>query len=79
MTITTRQRDVLALLAHGQTTKQMAQLLGIGERTVGTHVRDLQRRAGVHTRAGIVGWAMREGYLRADASGFEIRTEGWAA
>ena len=52
--LTPRQREVLALLAAGRTTRDIAAELGISEETVRNHVRHLLRRLGARTRLAAV-------------------------
>lgn len=52
--LTTRQREVAALLVEGLTTPQIAQRLGCSRATVRTHVEQIYARLGVHTRAAAV-------------------------
>ena len=58
--LTKRQRDVLALLAVGDSNKQIAQKLGIAEKTVKIHVASVCSQLGVdnRTRAAIIGLTM---------------------
>ena len=61
--LTPRQREVLALLAEGASTTQIAATLGLAEETVRNHIRQLLRRLGVHTRLAAVAHARREGLI----------------
>ena len=61
--LTPRQREVLALLAEGASTTQVATTLGLAEETVRNHIRQLLRRLGVHTRLAAVAHARREGLI----------------
>ena len=61
--LTPRQREVLALLADGASTTQIATTLGLAEETVRNHIRQLLRRLGVHTRLAAVAYARREGLI----------------
>jgi two-component system nitrate/nitrite response regulator NarL len=61
--LTPRQYDVLALLAEGASTPQIASALGLAEETVRNHVRQLLRRLGVHSRLAAVAYARRNGLL----------------
>jgi DNA-binding CsgD family transcriptional regulator len=61
--LTPRQREVLALLADGASTTQIATTLGLAEETVRNHIRQLLRRMGVHTRLAAVAHARREGLI----------------
>lgn len=48
--LTTREREVLALLATGASTIEMRRRLDVSEHTVRTHVRSLLSKLGVHSR-----------------------------
>lgn len=61
--VTPRQRDVLRLIAEGQTTAEIAEELGLSVYTVKNYVERTFSRLGVYSRAGAVGMAMREGLL----------------
>jgi DNA-binding NarL/FixJ family response regulator len=52
--LTNREREVLELLAGGQRQKQIALELSISPKTVDTHVQNLLRKFGVHSRAELV-------------------------
>jgi DNA-binding NarL/FixJ family response regulator len=58
-TLTPRETEVLALLAHGLTQQQIAERLIISPKTVGTHIEHVLRKLGVHSRAQAVAVAMR--------------------
>ncbi len=45
-----RQREIIQLLAQGQSNKQIARALGISEKTVKVHVSILLKRLGVTSR-----------------------------
>ena len=62
-TLSEREKDVLRMLAKGQTSAQVAQNLVIGEQTVNTHVRSIYRKLNVHTRAHAVATASNFGLL----------------
>jgi DNA-binding NarL/FixJ family response regulator len=64
--LTRRERDVLRLIAEGQSTKQIARLLGIGRKTVETHRNALKRKLNAGTPAGMVRYAIRHGIARTD-------------
>ena len=61
--LTPRQREVLALLAEGASTTQVATTLGLAEETVRNHIRQLLRRLGVHSRLAAVAHARRRGLI----------------
>jgi DNA-binding CsgD family transcriptional regulator len=47
-----RQEEVLSLIADGLTDKEIALRLGVGQRTVRTHLERLYAQNGLHNRAG---------------------------
>jgi NarL family two-component system response regulator LiaR len=49
-TLTDRETDVLRLVAEGKANKEIAQGLGIGEKTVKTHVSNILAKLGVQSR-----------------------------
>lgn len=48
--LTAREREIAVLLAAGRTQPWIAERLSISENTVGTHVRHIYQKAGVHDR-----------------------------
>ncbi len=58
-----REREVLALLARGETNRTIAQALGISAETVQTHVRNLLGKLDVGSRLEAVAKAMRLGLV----------------
>ncbi|GAA0500571.1 response regulator transcription factor [Deinococcus depolymerans] len=54
VSLTPRERDVLALLAEGLSNKRAARDLGVSESTVKFHVQALYSKLGVQSRAGAV-------------------------
>lgn len=65
--LTSRQREVLQLIAEGYTTKDIALRLGISFRTVETHRVQMMERLDIHDIAGLVRYAMRTGLVLPDA------------
>jgi HD-GYP domain-containing protein (c-di-GMP phosphodiesterase class II) len=61
--LTTRESEVLALLAGGLPNKGIAQQLGISPKTVGNHVEHIYAKLGVTNRAGAALLAMQHGLL----------------
>jgi len=61
--ITARERDVLRLMVEGLPNKQIAQRLGIGEKTVKTHVSRVLAKLGVADRTQAAVLAIREGLV----------------
>jgi DNA-binding NarL/FixJ family response regulator len=63
--LTTRERDVLALVIAGDANKQIARKLGISEKTVKGHLTNLFQRIGVQDRTQAALWAERNGIFKA--------------
>ncbi|MEA2637292.1 MAG: hypothetical protein QOE18_349 [Chloroflexota bacterium] len=61
--ITAREHDVLRLMVEGLPNKQIAQRLGIGEKTVKTHVSRVLAKLGVADRTQAAVLAIREGLV----------------
>lgn len=61
--LTARQREILQLVAEGQTSKQIAMLLHISEKTVESHRSRLMRQLDIHDIAGLVRYAIRTGLV----------------
>jgi DNA-binding NarL/FixJ family response regulator len=61
--LTPRQREVLQLIAEGHTTKEIARILRISERTAMTHRAQLMERLDIHDIAGLVRYAIRTGLV----------------
>lgn len=57
--LTPRERQMLELLIHGMTTKEIALSLGLSPNTVKSFLRLLMAKMGVTTRSGIVGKVLR--------------------
>lgn len=61
--LTTREREVLALLATGHAMKVIAYRLGITYRTVAFHKYKMMQRLGIRTNAGLTTYALRSGAI----------------
>lgn len=61
--LTQRQREVLQLIAEGNTIKLIAEKLGISAKTVETHRHDLMAVLGIHDVAGLTRYAIRMGLI----------------
>jgi DNA-binding NarL/FixJ family response regulator len=59
--LTSREREILAALAEGATTTELADELGISPATVQTHVKNVLAKLGVHSKVEAVGTAWRAG------------------
>jgi len=56
-----REREVLQLLAEGQSSPQISQRLFVATSTVETHRRNIMRKLGIHSVADLTKYAIREG------------------
>ncbi len=59
--LTSREREVCRLLAHGHTNNEIAALLSISVRTVQTHREHIMGKLQISSRAELVSFAMRNG------------------
>ncbi len=66
-TLTERETDVLRLLAMGQSNKEIAQTLTIGEKTVKTHVSSILAKLNVASRTQAALYAVRIGLVESPA------------
>lgn len=62
--ITTREREILALIARGKANKEIAEALGIAEDTVKRHASNVFQKFGVNDRAGATSEAIRRGIVK---------------
>lgn len=62
--LTTREDDVLDLMAKGLHTHEIADVLGISDETVKTHVKSVFRKLGVSDRVEAVREAIDRGLIR---------------
>lgn len=67
-TLTDREREVLKLLAEGRTVRSTATALGLSVKTVDAHKFNLMRKLGIHNKAELVMWAIRERLVRIPAN-----------
>jgi len=61
--LTERERDILAGVARGERSKEIARRLGITTRTVATHLTNIYTKLDVDSRASAVAVAMERGLL----------------
>lgn len=61
--LSARDRQLLVMLARGESSEAMAQLLQLSPNTVDTYRRRLVRRLGLADEAELLRWAVREGLL----------------
>ncbi len=63
MRLTAREHDVVRLVADGRSNDEIGAALGIGTKTVETHLARLFERVGVGSRTELAMRAVREGWL----------------
>jgi len=63
--VTSRERDVVRLLAGGNSNKEVANCLGISIRTAETHRATLMRKLGLESLAALVRYAIRNNIIEA--------------
>ena len=61
--LTSREREVLQLVAEGKTTKEVATLLGISAKTAESHRTNIMEKLDIHDTAGLVRYAIRRGVI----------------
>jgi two-component system, NarL family, response regulator NreC len=62
--LTTREREVLKLLAEGLSTKEVGGKLGISAKTADVHKSNLMRKLNIHDRAELVKYAIRNKLIK---------------
>jgi DNA-binding NarL/FixJ family response regulator len=62
---TTREREIIQLLAEGSSNKEVADKLGISVKTVETHRAAIMRKLGLHSIGELVRYAIRNHIIEA--------------
>ena len=62
--LTDRERQVLQLVAEGNTTKEIALILGVATKTAETHRVKVMDKLDIHSTAGLVRYAIRRGLIQ---------------
>jgi DNA-binding NarL/FixJ family response regulator len=60
-TLTTRELEVLQLIVHGKSSKDIAAILGVSANTIAVHRTNLMQTLGIHNTADLVVYAIRNG------------------
>jgi len=63
--LTDRERQVLQLVAEGNTTKEIALIIGVAAKTAETHRGKVMEKLDIHSTAGLVRYAIRRGLVQA--------------
>ena len=61
--LTTREREVLQLLAEGKTNKEVAPILNLSLYTVETHRSNILQKLNLHSGAELILYAVRKGVI----------------
>jgi DNA-binding NarL/FixJ family response regulator len=64
--LTSRQREILQLIAEGHSTKEIASILNVSVKTVETHRLNMMERLGIHDIPGLVRLAIRAGLISSE-------------
>jgi two-component system nitrate/nitrite response regulator NarL len=64
--LSVREREVLIRIAEGMSNKEIADLLGLGVRTVETHRERAMRKLNIHSVAGLTKYALAHGWIKLD-------------
>lgn len=64
--LTDREKQVLKLVAEGYTHKEVADMLSISVKTVIAHQTNIGEKLGIHTRAGLIKFAIQKGIIKID-------------
>ena len=68
--LTGREQTILLQLAQGKSNKDVAEVLNISVRTVETHRKNIKRKLGISSTAGLTRYAMEHGVLQGTGSSF---------
>ena len=61
--LTDREREVLQLIAEGNSSREIAEMIGLSCKTVETHRANLMEKLGIHKVTGLVRFAIRAGLV----------------
>lgn len=64
--LTGREHQVLKLIAEGQSHKEIANTLGISVKTVIAHQTNISEKLDIHSRAGLIKFAIQKGVIKLD-------------
>jgi len=64
--LTVREREVLALVAEGRSTREIAEVLSVSTKTVDAHRAAIAQKLRLHSQADLVKYAIREGLIGVD-------------
>jgi DNA-binding NarL/FixJ family response regulator len=62
--LSSRERQVLQLVAEGKTTKEVATILNVSVKTAESHRTNIMQKLNIHEIAGLVRYAIRKGLIQ---------------
>jgi two-component system response regulator NreC len=65
--LTARESEVLRLVAEGHTNQQIADMLGLGRKTVDTHRTNIMRKLDLHEVTALVKYALKRGLINLES------------
>jgi DNA-binding NarL/FixJ family response regulator len=68
-TLTPREREILKLLAEGNSVKEIAVILGLSVKTVEAHKFNLMRKLDIHNKAQLVTYAIQKKIIKIPVNG----------
>jgi DNA-binding NarL/FixJ family response regulator len=66
-TLTPREREVIKMLAEGNSVRQIAAILGLSIKTVEAHKFNLMRKLNIHNKAQLVTYAIQKKIVKMPA------------
>ena len=70
-----REKQVLRLVAEGYTHKEIADTLNISAKTVIAHQTNISEKLDIHTRAGLIKFAIQRGIIKIDGLNTELNAD----
>jgi DNA-binding NarL/FixJ family response regulator len=67
-TLTSREREIVQLIAEGYVTKEVASMLGVSVKTAETHRSNIMRKLKIHSVAELVLYAVRNNIVQSASS-----------
>ena len=64
LSLTDREKQVLKLVAEGNSNKEVAQLLGISVKTAMSHRERVMQKLDIHNRTELVKFALKQGVIK---------------
>lgn len=64
--LTAREIEILSLITHGLSNREITERLELSANTLKTHIRQIYRKIGARSRAQAVAWALQDGYMASE-------------